>query len=177
MYNCMEEVVQNYIYYDEIEPKKRIIRNDVIFFVVLLLAVLGSMFLASFLQAYFGWSMVIVQLSLYAILAVLIILLYRYRLLSYGYLLTERMFSVSKIVGKKIRPDQSMHLSDIRRICGYNELKGDEGKKYSTFHGKREDTTALCCRVNGTSYVLLISPTEEMKEKLLDQWKKARQKR
>ena len=172
----MEENVQNYIYYDEIEPAKRIIRSDVVYYVLLLLAVLGSMFLSSLLQAYFGWSMTIVQICLFVILAVLIILIYKYRLLSCGYLLTERMFSVSKIVGRKIRPDQSVHLSDIRKICAFSDLKGDEGKKYGLFHGKREKTTALCCRVNGTAFVLLISPTEEMMEKLLDQWKKARQK-
>ena len=104
----MEENVQNYIYYDEIEPAKRIIRSDVVYYVLLLLAVLGSMFLSSLLQAYFGWSMTIVQICLFVILAVLIILIYKYRLLSYGYLLTERMFSVSNHIA--IRLDSCISL-------------------------------------------------------------------
>lgn len=172
----MEERVQTYVFHDRAEPKRRIIRNDVALYIVVLLGVLASMFLASACEVYFGWSVFVVQIVLYAAIAVLIYFLYRFRLMSFAYLLTERMFSVTKVIGKKERPDVGVHLSDIVKITSFAEAELPK-KKYSLYHGKKKDTTVLLCRNAGNEFAVLISPGDEMKTKLLEQWKQVRKKK
>ena len=52
--------------------------------------------------------------------------------------------------------------------------KGEGGKWVRLFHGKREEAVAVIYRVAGEEKTLLVSMTESMRKKLIEQWKTAK---
>ena len=170
------EMKQTEILYTEVaEPRRSIIKSDVVLWLLVVLGVILLVFIGSFFNVVLGAPNGIVQCVVYLLLLGEILVLYRVRLVSYRYALTERMFSVTRVVGKKDRPDANVHLADITRIRDASQLaRGEGGKQSRLFHGKREDAVALTYRVGGEEKTLLVSITESMRKKLVDQWKTAR---
>ncbi len=170
----MTQNVEIFIFSEDIEPKKRVIRTDFQLFAVVLIAVFGIILLGNFLNNRFHVPRAPVQLTMYVIVAAIAVWLYRFRLTDFRYLLTERMFITDKVIGKKSRPDFQVHLSDIEKIIPFQDLNMSGLKAHGAFHGKKHDTLALVCKVNNKESVLLISPTEEMRTKLIQQWKQVK---
>ena len=112
----MEQPVNEELYSETVEPAKRIIRSDVALYVLVVVVVFAAILLVSALIVLLGLPEFVSQLALFAALLVFGWRLYRVRLLSYRYTLTERMLSVDRIVGRKQRPELAVHLSDITHI-------------------------------------------------------------
>ena len=170
----MEQTVENYVYSEKIAPEKKLIKTDVQLYIVLLVSVFLIIALGNYLNNQFGIPQAPVQISLYVIFAVLSVYLYRYRLTDFSYLLTERMFVVDKVIGKKNRPAVALHLSDITKIVPTSELASIVKPCSKVYHGKKEDTLCIIFKLSGKEESVLISPTEEMKTKLIEQWKKVK---
>lgn len=170
------EMKQTEILYSEVSaPKRSLIKSDVVLWVLVVLSVFALVFLGSFFEIVIGTPGGIVQIAVYLLLLGEILLLYRVRLVSYRYVLTERMFSVTRVLGKKERYDASIHLVDIAQVRSAAELaKGEGGKRARLFHGKREEAVAVIYRVAGEEKTLLVSMTESMRKKLVEQWKTAK---
>jgi len=175
-YNNGMETKQTEILISEVaEPRRSIIKNDVVLWLVVVFGVLALVFIGSFCEVVLGVPSGIVQIAVYLILLGAILVLYRVRLVSWRYVLTERMFSVTRIIGKKERYDASIHLSDITQVRAASELvRGMGGKWTRLHHGKQEDSLAVTYRVAGAERTLLVSASESMRKKLVEQWKIAR---
>jgi len=175
-YNIGMETKQTEILYTEVaEPRRKIIKSDVVLWLLTLLSVFALMFLGSFCTVVLGVADGTMQIAVYLILLFEILFLYRVRIVAFRYTLTERMFSVNRIVGKKDRPDANIHLTDITRIRDAAELvRGDGGKWNRLYHGKREESVAVTYRAAGAERTLLVSITETMRKRLVDQWKAAK---
>lgn len=165
--------MDDYICMDRAEPKKRFLSSGGALYAALLLAVIGVIMLANALSRYWNWPRAIVQISLYALLLALAWLVYRFRLVSFRYVLTSRALSVDRVVGRKIRHEASLRLADIRSIRPVSEETG-EGKRLPLYTGRRRDALALAASENGQRRTLLVSPSEEFTEKLIAQWKSQR---
>lgn len=168
------ERVENLIGTDRAEPKKRVLMTDGALYVVLLVAVIGMIVAGNAVSALLELPRILVQIVLYAILLTIGYLVYRYRLLAFRYVLTERMLYVERVVGQKTRSEAQAHLSDIESIRPFSEETEGAGKRLGLYTGARKDALALCVRENGVRRTLLISPSAEFAGKLTEQWKKQR---
>lgn len=171
----MEQPLNEELYTETVEPAKRIIRSDVLLYVLVVIVVFAAIFLVSALILLFQLPELVSQLVLFAALLAFGWRLYRVRLLSYRYTLTERMLSVDRIVGRKQRPELAIHLSDISHIRPFAQLPQDTpGKRVGLYLGDRKSTTAVVYRVGGTPTILLLSLSDGMRQKLIEQWKTVR---
>ncbi len=171
----MEEYpIQNLIAQYDAVPKRRVLRSDGALYVVLLAVVIGVILTGNALMARFDWPRAIVQISLYLVLFVLALIVYRRCLVSYRYTLTDRMLSVSRIVGRKERAEASVRLSDVTRVCDVSALGEPSGRKQALYVNARRDAVAVCARTKAGEVTLLLSPDEAFREHLNAQWKIAR---
>ena len=171
----MDKETVQVLYTEEIVPPKRIIKSDFLFFVLVAVLVIAVILIASIVQVMFEIPRIFLQIFLYAFLCLYAVWLYKKRLVVYRYKLTERMFSVERVIGKRSRPDHQIHLTDIVRIGPYEKLSRDTAdKQYKAFHGSMESTTALLYKNGKKTDMLLISPSQKMQESILKQWKKSR---
>lgn len=175
-YNKRMETNQTTILYTEVaEPRRAVIKSDVVLWLVVVLGLFLLVFIGSFFSVALGVADGIVQLVTYFLLLGESYLLYRMRLISYRYALTERMLSVARILGRKERAEASLHLSDIARIRSGAELsRGQGGKWVRLYHGKRSETVALTYNIAGEERTMFLSLSDSMRKKLVEQWKVAR---
>lgn len=164
------ERIEDYICMDRAEPQKGFLSSGGALYAALLLAVIGAIMLSNALSARWNWPRAIVQITLYVLLLILAWLVYRYRLLTFRYVLTTRTLSIDRLVGGKIKHDLSLRLSDIESIRPCAEDRGS-GKRLSLYTGKARDALALRICENGTRRTLIVSPSEEFRGKLIEQWK------
>ncbi len=167
------ERIENLVCMEKSEPKRRFVRSDGALYVLLLMAVIGIIVAGNALSDRWQLPRLFVQLSLYAILLAIGWLVYRYCLVSFRYTLTQRMFRVERIVGRKERAEENVHLSDIAWIRLAADPACDIRRARRVYTGKRKNTLAVGIRA-AKQYTLLISPSDELKEKLIRQWKIAR---
>lgn len=171
----MEKENEQILHTEDIAPSKKFIKSDFLFFVIVAVLVIAVIVIASAVQVLFQISRIFAQIVLYVFLCLFAVWLYKKRLVSFRYKLTERMLSVERVIGNRVRPDYQIHLSDIVRIGSYEKLSGEKpDKEYKAFHGKKEAAMALLYKNGKTTDMLLISPSQEMQEIILKQWKKAR---
>ena len=171
----MENQNVQIIHTEDIAPPKGLIKSDFLFFVIVALLVIAVILIASVVQVLFQIPRMFAQIVLYVFLCFFAVWLYKKKLVSYRYKLTERMLSVERVIGKRVRPDYQIHLSDIIRIGPYEKMSGENADKQNkAFHGKKDSTTALLYKNGKTTDMLLISPSQEMQENILKQWKKTR---
>lgn len=171
----MEQPVNEELYTETVEPAKRFIRSDVALYVLVVVVVFAAILLVSALIVLLGLPEFVSQLVLFAALLVFGWRLYRVRLLSYRYTLTERMLSVDRIVGRKQRPELAVHLSDITHIRPAAQLPQNvPGKRVSLCLGDKTQATAVAYRAGGEASILLLSLSDGMREKLIAQWKTVR---
>ncbi len=168
----MEEKRQEHLIWSENSSAKRhVLGNDIVFYLVLLVLVLGIISLGNFLLRRYNIPRLYIQLGLYALLFTAAVFIYRRYLLEYRYILTDRMMSIDQVVGKKIRNAELVHLSDIVSVS-----EGDwkaRGTRRLASYG-RERYLCLTVKNGGHCYDILISPTPILEEKLLEQWKTAK---
>ena len=171
----MEKPINQELYSETSEPPRSIIRSDLLLYVLVLLLVVLLIFVVSALIVVFELPELLSQLTLFAFLWAFGWRLYRVRLISYRYTLTERMLSVERIVGRRVKPELAVHLADITGIRPCSALSGEEGgKRERLYLGKKADATAVTYRVSGVPYTMLLSMSEEMRTKLIAQWKLTR---
>ena len=171
------ETVQTYLSMERSEPKRRILRSDGALYLAVLLGVLAVIWGANALSSRYDWPRLYVQLSLYAVLIGLMFVLYRKCLLVFRYTLTDRMLSVERMVGKKCKPEESVHLSDITAIRPVSEAGGALPKPRGCFTGRRRDALAVTVREPARTFTLLLSPSDPFTASLTAQWKISRKKR
>ena len=172
---AMEEIrVETFIAMDRAVPKRHIARSDGALYALLLIAIIGIIVAGNALSYRFNLPRLFVQLTLYAVLLALGWFVYRYCLVSFRYTLTERMLRIERIVGKKERAEENVHLSDIAWIRRIAECSGDIGKTRSEYTGRKADALAVRVRAAAKEYTLVLSPSGEFTEKLVRQWKTAR---
>lgn len=164
------EAVDDYVCMYRAEPQKRFLSSGGALYAALLLGVIGAIMLTNALSARWHWPRAPVQITLYALLLALAGLVYRYRLTAFRYVLTKRALTIDRVVGSKVTGDIRVRLSDVAAIRPYAEGPG-EGRLVMLYTGRRRDALALCLSENGQRRTLLISPSEEFKGKLIEQWK------
>ena len=169
----MEQPINEELYTETVEPAKRFIRSDVALYVLVVVVVFAAILLVSALIVLLGLPEFVSQLVLFAALLVFGWRLYRVRLLSYRYTLTERMLSVDRIVGRKQRPELAVHLSDITHIRPAAQLpqKSCRASASACAWGDKTQATAVAYRAGGEASILLLSLSDGMREKLIAQWK------
>ncbi|MEG1524306.1 MAG: hypothetical protein RRZ24_00490 [Clostridia bacterium] len=168
----MEEVyVEDFICSEKIAPKRKFIRSDGALYAVLLIAVIGIIVAGNTLSVVWMLPRFYVQLTLYIILLGMGYLVYRFCLVIYGYTLTNRMLVVDRIIGKKVRSDENVHLSDIVSIRPLEKADGELGKCRALYLGRRREALAVTVCTRGRRYTILISPSEAFAGKLIKQWK------
>ena len=168
----MEERVENLVFLERAEPKRRFVRSDGALYVLLLIFVLGVILLGNRLAERLDWPRFYVQISLYVLLLAAGYWIYRTQLTAFRYMVTDRMLTVTRLVGKKERADAHVHLSDIKSIKPYAQLsEADEGKRLRLYTGRRADSVAVTVAEGGTKRILLLSLTGENRGKLIAAWK------
>jgi len=171
----MEETqVHSFIGMEVVEPKRGPIRSAGTLYAVLLLLVVGVIVAGNALSANWSVPRVFVQITLYALLLAIGWYVYRYFLTAFRYTLTDRVFAVERVVGKKERADVGMHLADIVKIVPAEQLDGTEGKRKNLSARPKKDSVAVVIRARPGNRVFIVSPSEEFLEKLTAQWKIAR---
>jgi len=171
-----ENNVHSLIGTETVEPKRRPIRSLGALYIVLLVLVVGIIAAGNALSAHWDVPRIYIQLTMYAILLALGWYVYRYYLTSFRYTLTDRLFAIERIVGKKQRADECVRLSDITRMESF-ERDAAQGAKVKRLTAlAKKDSLAVTVRDAKGTRILLISPGEELKEKLAAQWKVARKK-
>lgn len=156
------------------EPPRRWIRSDVVLYVLVLIGVCAAIFYLSALVVVLELPLVVSQAALFVLLLVFGYLLYRKRLIRYRYTVTARMLSVDRLVGRRERPELSVHLTDITAIRAYPTLEDKRLKCERLYLGKKANATAVVYRAGSGSAMLLLSLSPDMKGKLIEQWKNAR---
>jgi hypothetical protein len=169
-----ENNVHSLIGLETVEPKRGFIRSSGALYVALLLLVLGVIAAGNALSTLWEVPRVYVQITLYALLLLLGWYVYRYYLTAFRYTLTDRVFAVERVVGKKARADECVHLSDIARIRAYDGAQDDTGRRRNLSARRKKDSIAVYVRGEKGGRVLIVSPSEEFIEKLTTQWKIAR---
>lgn len=169
----MEDRVENLIMLERAEPKKRILASTGALYAALLIGVILVIVLGNDISARFHWPRIIVQLLLYGLLAALGYLIYRFRLTSFRYTLTERMLRIDRIVGVREVSQQRVRLADIRSIRRVSKHSPAAGGRVSRLYiGRKRDALALSYRADGGAGTLLLSPSEEFCDQLVQAWKK-----
>ena len=163
----MAEKIPTWIHSELSEAKRRIIRSDAALFAILLAGAIGCIALSHYLAERFGVIRLAVQITLYAALLATGYLLYRFRLVSYRYTLTDCELTVSEVVGNREKKLFAVPLEDILSVVPYREASGVfEGR---TYVGKRENTVCVIYRKEGERRVLCLSGSEQLAEKIREQ--------
>lgn len=172
--NGMEERIENHIFMERAEPKRRFVRSDGALYVLLLICVFGVILLGNWLGAKYDLARFYVQISMYVLLLAAGYWVYRTQLVAFRYALTDRMLNVTRLVGRKERAEAHLHLSDITSVKPYAEAeKANLGKLRRLYAGTGQDLTAIVCREGGKTQTLLISLSKENLGKLIAAWKKS----
>ena len=175
----MDEItVQTLICMENVSPKRRVIRSAGALYVVLLLLAVGSIAAANALEEHLQIPREYSQIALYALLIAAGWYIYRFRLTTFRYTLTDSFFSIDRLTGRSERAEERLSLSDITDI-GIALPEHRTGIRRRAIRNRsilpEKKSTAIRYRENGEERILLISPSEDMLEKLLAQWEKAGQ--
>ena len=169
-------VVENHVMIEKAAPRRQFVRSDGALYVLMLALVVGVIVAGNVLSARWGLPRLYVQLSLYAVLIAAGYWVYRHCLVVFRYALTDRMLTIDRIVGKKVRNDENVHLCDIVALRPFDKTNRDTGKLRGLYVNRRRDALAVTVSAGGRRFTILMSPSEEFAGKLLTQWKTARKK-
>ncbi len=178
IYNKIMEAsaVENHVMMEKAAPRRQFVRSDGALYVLMLVLVIGVIVAGNALSALWGLPRLYVQLALYAVLIAVGYWVYRRCLVVFRYSLTDRMLTIDRIVGKKMRNDENVHLCDIVALRPFDGTNRDTGKLRWLYVNRRRDTLAVTVSTGGRRFTILMSPSEEFAGKLLAQWKTARKK-
>ena len=157
------------------EPPKERIKSDVALYAVVAAGALVLVTMVSYVFIKLEWNILFAEALLVLLFIVITLTLYRKRLVSYRYTLTDRMLSVDRVVGKKVTPEVSVHLSSISYIKPFPEVPVTDRRNMEQFyHGKREEARGISYRMAGMMHTLLISMSEDFRAELVQKWKAAK---
>ncbi len=160
----MEDRIPVFVYSEVIEPRRRVVRSDAALFVLLLLGAVGCILLSHWLSERFAAQRLWFQIVLYAALLSGGYAVYRLRLTSFRYTLTDRELLIYRIVGRKETLLVTVPLAGVTLGTWQNGTPGYEGR---TYVGRRAD--ALCLRFDdGRPHAVCISPGETMQDRLIE---------
>lgn len=171
-----ENDVQNLICMENAAPKPRVIRSAGALYVALLLLAIGSIAAANALEEHLRIPRKYSQIAFYALLLGLGLYIYRFRLTAFRYTLTDRFFSIDRLAGRNEREEERLPLSDIidiGMIIPESRFRVRLGAIRNRSFLPKMKSTAIRYRDNGEERILLVSPGDEMLEKLTAQWKNA----
>lgn len=167
LYNSrMEQRRPHIVYTERSEPQRKLIRTDGALYVLLLLGTFAAIVLSRLLADTLDVNRLLVQMVLYAALLGTGYWIYRVRLVDYLYELYDTKLKVIRVVGKKQKPLLSVPLAAVTEVAPYR--KTDAKPELQTFHGARDQTTAVWFLRDGERYVLCLNASDTMKEKLAE---------
>ncbi len=160
----MEQKLPHIRYTERIEPKRRFIRTGGALYLVLLLGAFAAIFLSRALAAWLQIKTLYVQIVLFGLLLGTWYWVYRTRMIDYLYELYDSEFCAVQAVGEKKKTILTVPLAAATEVGPYR--KTDAKPTLRTFHGRREQTTAIWFTENGQTYVACLNVSDTMKEKL-----------
>lgn len=169
-------LIERHVALEKAVPKRRIVRSDGALYVLLLASVVLIIMAGNVLSSLWSIPRLPVQVALYAILLVIGYVVYRRCIVTFRYALTDRMLAVDRIVGRKERSEENVHLLDIVAIHPLQQARGALGKCRGLYVNSKRDALAVTVQAAGKRYTILMSPSEEFAGKLMAQWKTARKK-
>lgn len=169
----MEEQVTVKPYIEEQKPKRVLIKNDVVLFIVIAIGAILFGTLAAYACMVTGIPYIWFSLATYALFGVLAVWLYRSALVTFRYTLSSRMLTVERVIGKKVRPEAQAHLSDIIKTAGYRG-KAADGKAQKAGHGKPEEMLLVVWSVGRHTEQMLIGVSKEFEKELSVRVRQAR---
>lgn len=166
----MEERVSDLICAETSAPKRRPVQSHAALYTLMLLLAVGVIVLSNVLGALTGVARMWFQLPLYGVLLLLFILANRYVLCGFRYTLTTRSFMIERVIGQRQWEDAGFMLSAVCDIRPYAQL--EKGTRATALYtGRRAGTLAVTVEKDGQRQTVLISPSAEMTEKLIQAWK------
>ena len=154
------------VHTERTEVKRRFVRTDGALYVLLLIGAFAAILLSRFLANRFGVNTLLVQIVLYAGLLGTGYWIYRARLVEYLYELYDTELRVTQAVGAKMKLLLTVPIEAVTEVGPYR--KTDAKPDQRTFHGAREETTAVWYRKDGELRVVCLSASDALKRKLTE---------
>lgn len=175
-----ENDVQNLICMENASPKARVIRSKGALYVMLLLLAIGSIAAANALEERLQIPREYPQIALYALLLGAGWYIYRFRLTTFRYTLTDRVFAIDRLTGQAERAEERILLGEILQVEGFANAQGSKTRLGAARNRSvlpRKKSSMILYRDGGEEYALLISPSEALFEQLNEQWQIAVQEK
>ncbi len=170
----MDGRVETLVHMERAEPKRHILASGGALYAVLLASVILAIVVGNDISGRFLLPREYLQPGLYAVLLVAGYLFYRFRLLSYRYTLTDRTLGADRILGGRECKRVRVALLDILEIRPFSDrTRALPIRPAALYRGKRRDAIYILYRQDGALGALLLSPSDTLKGKLLEQWKNA----
>lgn len=162
------------IHTELVAPPKRFIRTDGGLYALMLAGILFVVGFANPLALAVGMAPAVMHWSLYIILIVTGVLIYRFRLTSWRYSLTSEGFYVDRVSGKREKAEVEIPLKKIEFIGSYDKerlKKEGRGQGPNVRCGKVEDSLMILYTEGSVKKAVCITPSETLRNKLEEPWK------
>lgn len=157
------------IHTELIAPEKRFIRTDGGLYAIMLIGVLFTVGFGSTLAQKIGMDERAMHWTLYGVLVILGIIIYRTRLTSWRYTLTSEGLFVDRVAGKKEKAEIEIPLSAIGYCGPYDAaLLEKEGRAAgpNVRACKKRDSYMVLYTESGKKKCVLLSPSSALIDKL-----------
>ena len=164
------------IHTELVEPERRFIRTDGGLYALMLVGILFIVGFANPIALAIGMQPSVMHWTLYFILIVTGVIIYRTRLTSWRYSLTSDGFYVDRVSGKREKPEIEIPLKRIEFIGAYDQARLErEGRKPGPHvrRGKLENSVMILYTEDKTRKAVCITPSETLRNKLEEPWKKS----
>ena len=159
--------MENLICMERSQPKQRLVLSDGALWALVLVGVMAVVLLSYDLSARFLLPRVWVQLALYAILCILCYRIYRKRLLSFRYTLTDCRLQVDRLVGNKARPELELNFTQILELRSTRETEKGAPKLYA---GAPSEKIYIKYRCSAGERSILFAPSDAFLKELQSRW-------
>lgn len=157
------------IHTETVAPEKRFIRTDGGLYTIMLLGVLFTVGFGSKLALAFNMDEQVMHWTLYGVLIILGIIIYRTRLLSWRYTLTSEGLFIDRLSGKNAKAELDIPLSCIEECVPYDKARLEkDGRKPgpNVRKGPKEQSFMVLYTEGGVKKCALISPSQTLRDKL-----------
>ena len=162
------------IHTELIEPERRFIRTDTGLYVLMLIGIFFIVGFATPIATAIGMAPNVLHWTLYFLLIVLGVIIYRTRLTSWRYSLTSKGFYVDRVSGKREKPEVEIPLKHIEFIGAYDKDRLEkEGRKPGPHVrcGKLESSLMILYTEDKIKKAVCITPSQTLRDKLEEPWK------
>lgn len=164
----MEHRIEDLIRMERSEPRRYLPIADGTLYALVLASVVFAIVLSYDLSDRFHFPRVYAQLALYGFLGLIGYWVYRCRLLAFRYTLTNRSLTIERLVGRKIRQEAEIRLSDILAIeCTEPQTKNG-AKRLHAATGR--DVRTLIVLDGEIRKTLILSFSDDFLKELNQQW-------